>query len=174
MIVTVVNLYIKTYLLFTSLTWSYDIMKMKKKVVIVEDDLAFGNDLKQLFENNGFEAIIFNSFDHIDAALKLQNPNVIICDLSFPEGRADKFINQLREDEFFNLTPIVVLTGLDLGDIDIDQLLSTGVSAVFFKPTRFNTFLIAIDKLLNKQKEYVFTEHFIKILRYPLSVFKRQ
>ena len=146
-------------------------MKRKNTVAIIEDDILFGDDLKELFQNSGFEVINFNSFNNIDAALKIHKPNLIVCDLTFPDGRADNFINQLREDRFFNLTPIVVLTGADLENIQIDDLLCTGISALFFKPTPFESFLRAVNKLLIKQKEYAISEYFIKMLRYPFRIF---
>ena len=145
-------------------------MKRKKTVAIIEDDILFADDLKQLFESNGFDAVNFNSFEGIGSSLKSLDPSLIVCDINFPEGRANYLIHKIRGNRFFNLIPIVVLTGASLDDKQIDELLLMGVSGIFFKPTPFDEFLKSINKILKEQKEHEFTESYLELVRYPFRI----
>jgi DNA-binding NtrC family response regulator len=146
-------------------------MKKKCTIAIIEHDVLFASKFKQEFDNNGFSTHIISSCGRINEFLKSIEPSLIVCDMNFPEETVCNFIEEIREDIFYNLIPIVVLTGTHLNDDQIDKILHLGVSGLFFKPLKFEMFNKSIDQILNKQKNYEAEELWLELLRYTFKIF---
>ncbi|MGE5811137.1 MAG: response regulator transcription factor, partial [Ignavibacteria bacterium] len=56
-----------------------------RKILIIEDDLSYIENIKILLEEEGFDVVsASNGFDGIDAA-KNETPDLIICDIMLPD-----------------------------------------------------------------------------------------
>jgi len=142
-----------------------------RKIVIIDDDEIYSENLEYLLNNKGFDVKRFDSTKSIFNDLKEYNPNLLLCDINFLEGISNEFINNLRKDKFFNNTPIVVISG----DCTIDEieLLDIGVSEIFYKPLPFQIALRVINRLINKQSGYYLTSKlFSVIFIFPMFIFK--
>lgn len=145
-------------------------MKNKNTVAILDQDIEFAEKFKQQFNNNGFNSHVIHNCEGIRESLKSIKPSLIICDINFANGTTDCLIDELRSDKFYNLVPIVVLTDVNLDGEQIDKILITGVSGLFFKPLKFEKFLKSVTQILNKQKNHEAVESSLDFIRFPFKV----
>ena len=85
---------------------------MKKLILVIEDDSAILDSLKQLLEMEGFEvATAMNGQDGIDL-LKASDrlPQLILLDLMMPIKDGFEFRNEQMENPKFASIPILVMT----------------------------------------------------------------
>ncbi len=82
---------------------------MSKKILIVDDDVAFGVMLKTWFQKNNWEADLVAS---LEKALQISNTTqyeLILSDLRLPDGDGIMFLTYLREKKI--MTPFIIMTG---------------------------------------------------------------
>lgn len=82
---------------------------MSKKILIVDDDVAFGVMLKTWFQKKDWEVELVSCLDH---ALKVSNTtqfDLILSDLRLPDGDGIMFLTYLREKKV--MTPFIIMTG---------------------------------------------------------------
>ena len=119
----------------------------KKKVLIVEDDLATNKFLGVRLRSLDFEVI--TAYDG-EAGLKearRHHPNLIILDLKLPKMIGEEVCKAIREDhdKTFALTPIIMLSGKNS---DVDRVVGTviGANCYVTKPFRIESILKEIHK----------------------------
>lgn len=123
-------------------------MKLKEKILIVDDDIDLCTLLSEELIEIGYETDFVTSAD--DAIIYMQNnqiPELILLDLKMP-GK-DGFYVMQKIKELGLLTKIIVLTAY----ADIKSAMeSTKLGAVDFvsKPYDLDELLISIRKVLNK------------------------
>lgn len=81
---------------------------MKKRILIVEDDVAYGTMLKTWFTKNSWEASWVSKVEQ--AKLKFQNSkfDLILSDLRLPDGDGIIFLTWMRENKI--MTPFIIMT----------------------------------------------------------------
>ncbi len=81
---------------------------MKKRILIVEDDVAYGTMLKTWFTKNSWEASWVSKLEQ--AKLKFQNSkfDLILSDLRLPDGDGIIFLTWMRENKI--MTPFIIMT----------------------------------------------------------------
>lgn len=82
---------------------------MSKKILIVDDDVAFGVMLKTWFQKNNWETDLVAS---LEKALQISNTTqyeLILSDLRLPDGDGIMFLTYLREKKI--MTPFIIMTG---------------------------------------------------------------
>jgi DNA-binding response OmpR family regulator len=128
---------------------------MKKvNITIIDDNYHLSENLKHLLVINDYHVDVYRTLKRAELGLKENKPDLIICDLNLPDGDGYDIINTIRANTDFNLTPIIVLTGVL--NANVNELFMLGVSKIFFKPTQFSLIKSTIEKLLVKRKEYMF------------------
>lgn len=86
--------------------------EQKLKVLIVDDDVAFGQVLKAGLEMHGFTARYeARSTDTIKACLKFQ-PDLILLDLDMPVKDGGTVAAELQSHPTVRHTPVIFLTSL--------------------------------------------------------------
>lgn len=81
---------------------------MKQKILIVEDDTAFGTMLQKWFLRNGFEASLCSKVAAAKAELNRSNYNLVLTDLRLPDGDGIMLLQWIREQK--NFIPVIVMT----------------------------------------------------------------
>ncbi|SRR6266568_2557401 len=104
----------------------------RRIVLVVDDDHAIGENLREILEMEGYVCWLARS---ADAALRrleleLRSPDVILLDLKMPGMPARRFISRLKERATWSRAPIILLTGASHGDISPDLQ----VDALLAKP----------------------------------------
>ena len=82
---------------------------MSKKILIVDDDVAFGVMLKTWFQKNDWDAELVSTMEKAFQAVNSCQYELILSDLRLPDGDGIIFLTYLREKNI--LTPFIIMTG---------------------------------------------------------------
>ena len=87
---------------------NYYLCRMKSKILIVEDDAAFGVMLKNWFERNGYEALLCTKIAAAKQELQKKSHHLILSDLRLPDGDGIMLLQWMREEKM--ATPLIIMT----------------------------------------------------------------
>ena len=93
---------------------------MEKKVLIIEDDISFGQMLLKWFERNNYEAELCGSIEAAKVAFVKSEYDLILTDLRLPEWKGIELLNGSKERK--SKAQVIMMTGY--GEIQ------TAVSAI--------------------------------------------
>ena len=82
---------------------------MSKKILIVDDDVAFGVMLKTWFQKNDWETHLASTLEKALQNAKTSQYDLILSDLRLPDGDGIMFLTYLREKNI--TTPFIIMTG---------------------------------------------------------------
>ena len=82
---------------------------MSKKILIVDDDVAFGVMLRTWFQKNGWEPVLASNLEQALQSSKTAQFDLILSDLRLPDGDGIMFLTSLREKKV--MTPFIIMTG---------------------------------------------------------------
>jgi DNA-binding response OmpR family regulator len=100
----------------------------KKSVLIVEDSIDFSNLLKFIVEDDGYEGVQFPvTGDDVVSVVKNLKPGVVLMDLALRRKGGVEFINDLKADPETKDVPVIVISGRDLGQKEVNDLQARGV-----------------------------------------------
>ncbi len=119
---------------------------MKKKILIVEDDLTIQTQLKTLLTGNGYEVFTVTNFSQIMEQIQEFAPHLVLLDIKLPENNGFEICAQIRT---FSDMPIVFVTS---SNTDMDELNSImlGGDAFITKPYNIAILLAKISALLKR------------------------
>ena len=119
---------------------------MKKKILIVEDDLTIQTQLKTLLTGNGYEVFTVTNFSQIMEQIQEFAPHLVLLDIKLPENNGFEICAQIRT---FSDMPIVFVTS---SNTDMDELHSImlGGDAFITKPYNIAILLAKISALLKR------------------------
>lgn len=119
---------------------------MKKKILIVEDDLTIQTQLKTLLSGNGYEVFAVTNFSQIMEQIQEFAPHLVLLDIKLPENNGFEICAQIRT---FSDMPIVFVTS---SNTDMDELNSImlGGDAFITKPYNIAILLAKISALLKR------------------------
>ena len=127
---------------------------MKKKVLIIDDDIDIVDSITMVLEANDFEVKSYNDMEDVIDRVKSESPDVLILDVMFPENPSGGFemARLIKQDVALKDLPIIILSAVNekfkLG-------FSNNNTANDFMPV--NEFLekpVNIDTLLQKVKQF--------------------
>ncbi len=81
---------------------------MKHRILIVEDDAAFGAMLKGWFERNGYTVVLCSTVSAAKQELNTNNYHLILSDLRLPDGDGIMLLQWVREQH--PATPLMIMT----------------------------------------------------------------
>jgi len=81
---------------------------MNPKILIIEDDLSFGEVLRKWAIKNEYEVFLTGTVKHAREIIRKNNTDLILTDLRLPDGDGIMFLSWLREMK--NNTPVVIMT----------------------------------------------------------------
>ncbi len=122
-----------------------------EKILIIEDDKAYIENIKILLEEEGFNVTsAVNGFDGIELA-KNENPDLIICDIMLPDIDGHTILKELRKREKTKLIPFIFLTA-KAAMSDLRAGMNLGADDYLTKPFRADELLTAVRTRLDKAK----------------------
>jgi adenylate cyclase len=118
---------------------------MKKKILVVDDDLDMVEVLVRRLEANGYEVV--TAADGREGLLRLpvDKPDLIIADVMMPQMDGFLFVQEIKRTEGFSQTPIIVLTGKELM---AGIFKSEGIKDYLLKPFDAEKLLDTIEKYI--------------------------
>lgn len=120
-------------------------MKMKKSILLIDDDKAFLEDLR-LFLSTDFNCTLANTIKDGQKLILKDEYEVIILDIHFG-GRKNglDLLQEIRKQD--HITPVIMVTRHD--DIDIIvKAMKYGANDYLNKPIKFKEFLLHLEKVL--------------------------
>ncbi|VAX36767.1 hypothetical protein MNBD_UNCLBAC01-1278 [hydrothermal vent metagenome] len=121
---------------------------MTKKILVVDDDPTTNKLVSALLKAEGY--MIDSAIDGLDALAQIQKecPDLVVLDVMMPEVDGYDVCYQLRFNEQFQKTPIVLLT---VREQELDDSISSRVNIEYVpKPVDSDLLLEKIRYLLNK------------------------
>lgn len=119
---------------------------MKRKILIVEDDMNINNMIKEVLHKEGYDCT--QAFSGTEAVLcaKVQTYDLILLDLMLPGMSGDSFLKIYRKEA---QTPVIVLSAKDELDSKVD-LLSSGADDYLTKPFELRELIARINVQLRR------------------------
>jgi len=114
-----------------------------KTVLVVEDDIDMARFVMLSLSKAGFSPLLAGTRESAIASLQSSRPDVVLLDLSLPDGSGLDVIEYLRGSVGLEDVPIVVMTGLDREDFRFAPPL---VFDWFFKPFDFRTLIRSVQR----------------------------
>ena len=116
------------------------------KIKIIEDDLSIANELKNLLENAGYEALITEDFSTILEQVTSDNFDLILLDINLPKINGEVLLQQIRKD---TNTPIIMVTSKN-SEVDEVLSMSYGADDYITKPYNPTILLLRIGAVLKR------------------------
>ena len=117
------------------------------KIMIVDDDTGATTLLEKLMKMEGHTPTALNESRLAIGVAQIIKPDLFILDLMMPEPTGFQLCRMLRDNQFFESTPIIILTALDDNDSKIVAF-GAGASDYITKPFRIDDFLQKIRSWL--------------------------
>lgn len=121
----------------------------KKKILVVEDEPDIAESLKLRLDMAGYDVVLAADGQQAVAKAKFESPDLVLLDLMIPKMDGYEVCRVLRSAEATKLTPIVVLTALQMVG-DVDKAFEAGANDYLSKPFTNERLLAKIEKLLPK------------------------
>jgi DNA-binding response OmpR family regulator len=86
--------------------------KRKKKILIIEDDIAISAMYQVKFEKSGYRAYIANDGSIGLTLAKEEFPDLILLDVIMPQLDGFSVLEELKKDEETKNIPVIMLTNL--------------------------------------------------------------
>ena len=142
---------------------------MHEAILIVEDDPYLSQGLTELMEKSGYCPTSADSISSAREALKQQRWDLVILDVTLPDGNGVQFCQSLRQEGC--RTPILFLTARD-EEFDIVRGLDAGGNDYVTKPFRIQELLSRIRVLLRKDPGTPWQVGTLEIDRQKMTVSK--
>lgn len=126
-------------------------MSESKRILIVEDNIAFRKMLKLRLESKGYQTIITEDGLAGLNATREEMPDLIFLDLMLPKMDGHKVCRLIKFDKTLQHIPVIIFTSRDLDD-DADLAKECGADAFMLKTTRGEILMDVMEKLLEKSK----------------------
>ncbi|MEK7643392.1 MAG: response regulator [Patescibacteria group bacterium] len=117
-----------------------------KTILVVEDEVALQDALKQSFEGAGYT--IMQAFDGEEAATKLTEtkPDLVLLDLILPKKHGFDVLKEMKSNDTTKHIPVLVLTNLEESE-DVMKSIELGARGYLIKAN------YALKEVLAKVKE---------------------
>ena len=120
------------------------------RILLVEDDVAIAQSLKEGLEDEAYAVDVVHDGDEGYRTATADDYDVIILDVMLPEMNGYEVCRALRKDG--NQTPILMLTARD-AERDIVEGLDMGADDYLAKPFSFEVLLARLRALLRRPNE---------------------
>jgi CheY-like chemotaxis protein len=108
--------------LFSALKLAVSSDRTQCSVVVVEDDVDLATVLVATFARHGIQALSVNSFAGALDAIPETAPDLVVLDLTLPDGNGADLIERLRNDGHLRGVPVVVYTGQDMAPDEVREI----------------------------------------------------
>jgi DNA-binding response OmpR family regulator len=122
-----------------------------KKILVVEDELAYLKLLNSQLTGNGYRVIeAIDGKKGLEMAKK-ENPDLILLDIRLPVMDGMAMLNELRKGEIDKKTKVIMLTNLEPDDKILEGVVNDQPAYYFVKSDiQFNDLLEKIKELLGE------------------------
>ena len=126
-----------------------NVINMKKKILVVEDDDLNMRLIVDLLEAHGFETFQSKDGCKLIELARLKQPDLIIMDIMLPGITGFELIKSLKADEYLNGIPVLVVTALALSR-EKEIIKESGCDEYISKPISILNFLNTVTHFINE------------------------
>lgn len=123
---------------------------MSHRILIVEDDTAFGAMLQKWAEKNGFEAVLTSRTAQAKEVLATQKIDLVVTDLRLPDGDGIMLLTWIKEQK--TRPPVIIMTGYAEVQSAVSAI-KLGAFDYLEKPVNPQILKQKIDQALGQQRE---------------------
>ena len=125
---------------------------MKKKILVVDDELDVAKALKIRLKASGYNVVL--AYDSIQGFMlaNKEKPDLIILDIMIPGGGGFVVAERLKQSDATHHIPIIFLTGISGGE---DRAYKIGASGYLMKPYKPEKLLETIHDALEFSENQV-------------------
>ncbi|MDD5773521.1 MAG: response regulator [bacterium] len=120
---------------------------MRKKVMIIDDDKVFLEELNEVLISGGYDVVTVNdpvlAFNMVDKT----KPDVILVDMKMPSMSGFEVANELKNFLGYDFIPIIGMSGF-YRDNDISLMNMCGIQKCLNKPFRPLDVIYNIEKVM--------------------------
>ncbi|HEY9637069.1 MAG TPA: response regulator [Coleofasciculaceae cyanobacterium] len=120
-----------------------------KKILVIEDEIFIRENLLELLEIEGFQAVGAENGNVGVQLAREQRPNLILCDVMMPELDGYGVLEALREDPATATIPFLFLTA-SADRNNLQKIRQLGMDDYILKPFNVDKFLAAISARMDK------------------------
>ena len=120
-----------------------------KKILVIEDEIFIRENLLELLEIEGFQAVGAENGNVGVQLAREQRPNLILCDVMMPELDGYGVLDALREDPATATIPFLFLTA-SADRNNLQKIRQLGMDDYILKPFNVDKFLAAISARMDK------------------------
>ncbi|MEZ7500387.1 response regulator [Flavobacterium sp. Arc3] len=122
-------------------------MKLKKKIVLIEDDLALGASIAEILNLNSFEVKWFK--DGAEAVLYFKNKtcDIIISDFMMPNMNGEELFLKIQREIKLDSIPFIIITA-NIDEVVKYRQLENGVNDYITKPFKTKELILKIKNIL--------------------------
>ena len=131
---------------------------MSEKILIVDDDPDIREVLTMILESKGYQTVAATDGLECLAALRAENPDLVILDLLMPKMDGFAVLKELHEEKWaqYKGTPILILSSIREGASrrrwELETALEFDIDDYIEKPIDPDTLLERVSRLLNQKK----------------------
>ncbi len=122
---------------------------MKKKILVVDDEVEMVTLLAEFLGKSGFEVITANdggeALEHVHQSL----PDIILMDIMLPKIDGWAVCQKLKSDEKFRKIPIILFSGILGADSEADPAIEK-CDYMVAKPFEMQNLLLKINQLISR------------------------
>lgn len=115
------------------------------KILVVDDDLDLTKVVKLFLESHSYEVIVAHEGLRAIECAHRQQPDLILLDLKIPVGKGGDVLKALQAKPETDQIPVLILTGLDMDELEKTRLLKQGAKQILMKPYQEIELLSAIQ-----------------------------
>ena len=127
-----------------------------KKILIVEDDMAICQELSELLENAGYEAVVLKDFANAKNAVLSAGADLVLLDINIPGLNGELLLREIRKETD---VPVVMVTSRD-SEADEVLSMSYGADDYITKPYNPTILLLRISAILKRTGHTAGTQHY--------------
>ncbi|NER26336.1 MAG: response regulator [Symploca sp. SIO1C4] len=118
-----------------------------KKILVIEDEIFIRDNLIELLEIEGFEALGADNGEQGVLLAQQQHPDLILCDVMMPELDGFGVLEQLRQDPVTAKIPFMFLTA-SADRTNLRKIRELGINDYILKPFNVEKFLEVVSSRL--------------------------
>ena len=117
-----------------------------KKIFVVEDDESICEELVQILEGEGYEALSLTSFEHTKDDILKAAPNLVLMDINIPGINGRNLVKEIRKESD---VPIIMVTSRT-SEMDEVISMSYGADDYITKPFSMEELTFRIEAILRR------------------------
>lgn len=131
-------------------------MNTKPKVLIIDDEVSFLTIYGTALGNAGFEIKTYSNPSEALEKINIENPDLILLDISMPGIDGFEFFDQLKNKFGKNIPKVVFLTNLgeNVAGASVDEHFATNIGAAGYvhKTDNLSDVIRKVNEIIGKEQ----------------------